>query len=217
MNEIHEQISKATPWYRNWHKTDSHTTIHWAVFVLVVVLSWFVLHNQIESWLNLSSNTGDLTVQVRKTGGAIISLNPATATIKLNDFFTADIVLDTANNPIDGVDIYALHYDPTILKVVDDIPTQKGTQIQPGTAIPFNAANIVDESTGTIKFGQAAAGGTTFTGKGVIATIHFKAIAEGTSFLKFDFNKGSTVDTNAAHKGKDQLANVVDAIYTVAK
>ena len=77
------------------------------------------------------------------------------------------------------------------------------------------AINIVEEGSGTIKFGKLSAGGATFIGTGVLATIHFKAISSGSSYLKFDFKRGVTTDTNAAHKGKDQLARVVDAIYTV--
>ncbi len=114
------------------------------------------------------------------------------------------------------MDIYGLHYDPSILKVIDDVSEKKGVQILPGQIIPNSAVNIVDETTGTIKLGQLSEGGSSFTGKGVLATIHFKALSAGTSYLKFDFNRGSTVDTNAAHRGKDKLSSVVDAIYTVS-
>lgn len=156
-----------------------------------------------------------LWTEIRNREAATLYLNPQTKTVALGEQFKVDIILDTANGPIDGVDVYALHYDPSILEVVDDIPDQQGTQIQPGTIIPANAANIVEESTGMIKFSQITFGGTNFTGKGILATIHFKAVRAGTAYLKFDFSKGSTTDTNAAYGGKDQLARVIDAIYII--
>ena len=78
-----------------------------------------------------------------------------------------------------------------------------------------NALNDVNQSTGTIKFGQASEAGTNYNGKGVLAVIHFKAIAPGSTNLKFDFIPGNTMDTNVAHGGMDQLINVVDAFYNV--
>lgn len=156
-----------------------------------------------------------LWTEINDREGATLSLDPQTKTITLGETFKVDMILDTADGPIDGVDIYALNYDPAILEVVDDIPNQQGTQILPGTIIPTNAANIVEESIGMIKFSQINFGGTTFIGKGILATIHFKAIRTGAPYLKFDFSKGSTVDTNAAYAGKDQLARVIDANYIV--
>lgn len=156
-----------------------------------------------------------LWTEISNRQGARLSLEPQTKTVTLGETFKVDIILDTADGPIDGVDVYALHYDPVILEVIDDIPNQQGIQIQPGTIIPANAANIVEEAMGMIKFSQINFGGTNFTGKGTLATISFKAIKAGASYLKFDFSKGSTVDTNVAYGGKDQLARVIDAIYTV--
>ena len=213
MDNLHKRISKNNSWYRNWHDTDIHSLVHWLIFLIVVVLCWFALNGQIYLWL-AQINSQDIVVSL-PTSQAVISLEPKTNTIRAGTVFSTDIILNTEGGPIDGVDIYTLHYDPSILQVIDDSPSQKGVQIQPGRILPISAVNIVNESTGTIKLGQASIGGTSFTGRGVLATIHFKAIGIGTSYLKFDFNRGSTVDTNAAHRGKDKLASVVDAIYTI--
>lgn len=200
-------------WYQEWHDTDHHKTVHWMIFISIAVLCGVLLLTQINNWVSTAS---DLNRVIHlPTATATLSIEPTTKSIQLGQTFSADIILDTKAGPVDGVDLYALHYDPTILTIIDDEPSKAGIQIKPGVIIPYNAANTVDKTTGTIKFGQLSAGGTSFTGRGTLATIHFKATGVGTSYLKFDFHKGSTVDTNAAYRGKDQLANVVDAIYTV--
>lgn len=213
MENLHNKILESNNWYRSWHEKDSHAIVHWLLLILVAVFAWSSINGQIYLWLN-QIDQQEVMVNVPNTK-ATLSLTPQTNSVKLGDTFSVDIILDTKAGAIDGVDIYGLHYDPTILKVIDDLPNQRGVQILPGKIIPNSAVNIVEESTGTIKLGQLSAGGENFTGRGVLATIHFKAVGLGSSYLKFDFNRGSTIDTNVAHRGKDKLSSVVDAIYTV--
>jgi hypothetical protein len=198
--------------YNDWHNHRHHKWVHWLVFIVLALLSGLFLSKQIDNWEKQSTDSG-VVVTIAKPS-ATISLDPQTATVKVDETFAVNIVLDTGTNPVEAVDIYSLHYDPTILDVVDDVSNKSGTQIQAGSIIATNSFNDVNEATGTIKFAQSVTG-SSFTGKGVLATIHFKAKAPGSSFLKFDFVKGSTVDTNAAYKRKDQLTTVVDAVYTV--
>lgn len=187
-----EQTSQ---WNKKWQNDKNY---RWLFFAAIALLG------SVSLWTEISSKRG-----------VTLYLDPQTGIITSGEQFKVDIILDTANGPIDGVDVYALHYDPSIIEVIDDMPNQQGIQILPGTIIPANAANIVEESTGMIKFSQITFGGTTFMGKGVLATIHFRAIKAGTAYLKFDFSKGSTIDTNAAYGGKDQLARVIDATYII--
>ncbi|OGE87463.1 MAG: hypothetical protein A3C49_01350 [Candidatus Doudnabacteria bacterium RIFCSPHIGHO2_02_FULL_42_25] len=183
------------------------------MLVLVLLLVWAAVSLRIQDWM--SFNDPGVSVNLAKAR-AQITLDPQTQNIKAGDKFSVDIILDTASEPVDGVDIYALHYDPTLLSVIDDDSDTSGVQIQPGKIMELNAANLVSPSTGTIKFSQLSQGGTHFLGKGILATIHFKALASGTAYLKFDFSERSTVDTNAAYKGKDQLSKVVDGIYMIS-
>lgn len=199
-------------WYDRWHDNDHHHHIHWVVFVLVLALVGVAIFSRIIDWTSL--NDPGINVQLSKPT-AQITLNPQTREVKEGDRFSVDILLDTAGLPIDGVDIYSLHYDPTLLRVLDDQPNTSGVQILPGTIMELNAANNVSPSTGTIKFSQLSQGGTHFVGKGILATIHFQALTAGTAYLKFDFVERSTTDTNAAFKGKDQLSSVVDGIYVI--
>ncbi len=180
--------------------------------VVVLVGGVFILHR----W-NLKDNSKKQMVDTKAQPMAVLSLEPKVKTVNVGGTLDLNIVLDTHAQPIEGVDIYSLHYDPAMLQVIDDSPSQNGIQIKSGTIIPLNGGNIVDQNIGTIKFSQVMDNGKTFSGKGVLGTIHFKAIKAGTSDLKFDFKLGSTVDTNAAYRGNDQLSEVIGATITILK
>ena len=193
------------------------------VFVALILLGigFFVYKGQDQAQPNNSNQTttnnnndNDNTSATTKAQTTLM-LTPADKSVTVGETFSVDVILDTANQPIDAVDIYALHYDSKLLRVVDDVTGQTGVQIMPGQVLTVNGANMVDNSKGEIKFGQAAPGGTNYKGKGVLATIHFKALAAGSSKLTFDFTPGSTIDTNAAHAGKDQLRVATGAMVNV--
>jgi hypothetical protein len=205
--------SNKSNWYGDWHATGHHAVTHWIVLLVIILASFLFLRGQISSWVDSLNQTG-VTVTVTKAN-AQLSLDPQTKTVKVGDTFAVNVVLDTGSKPVDGVDLYSLHYDPSILQVLDDSPSKAGIQITPGEVLPVTAANIVDPKTGLIKYSGVANGGTNYSGKGILAIIHFKAISPGPAILKFDFTQGSTIDSNAAYRGKDQLTNVVDAIYNV--
>jgi hypothetical protein len=201
-----------SPKKSNWF--ESHpSSYYWLAILIAAVICWVMLYRQINNWI-LSLSEPGIQVRLMKPS-AQLSLSPQTKSVNTGDSLVVDIILDTANKPIDGVDIYALHYDPTILKVNDDLPGQKGIQILPGKLMGANGPNLADEKSGRIIFGQVASGGTHFSGRGVLATIHFTALAPGTAYLKFDFKPGGTKESNVAWHGKEQLARVVDGIYTV--
>ncbi len=215
MKETNNTI-KAPEWYDKWHDSGHHHWVHWVIFAVIVVGAWALLYRNINDWSYNSSDDSSVMVQLAKQT-ARLSLDPQGQAVTVGDTFPVNIVLDTGSVAADGVDIYSLHYDPTLLKVVDDVSAKSGVQILPGSIMNLNAANIVDEKSGTIKFSQVSEGGTSFTGRGVLATIHFKALSSGTAYLQFDFSKGSTVDSNVAFRGKDQLTAVIDGIYVINK
>src|SRR3989344_5196547 len=160
-------------------------------------------------------------VSIRNTtalaAGINLSVSPATSTVVNGQTFTANIVLDTAGVNIDGVDVYSLHYNPAILQIQDANNSLAGVQITPGTLLPLTLANSVNASNGTVQFSQVTAGGSTFTGAGVLASISFKAILNGTSAVTIDFfPTGGIADSNVAGGGIDKLGSVTNASYTVA-
>lgn len=212
MKKIHHRLLAKSETYTKWHAHPHHQKIHWGIVILVAFIVLLLAQNAIHKWQNTIYNF--VTVQFSPRT-AVLTLDPQAKTVEIGDTFTANIILDTAGNPVDGVDVYSLHYDPTILSVVDDNSDRPGTQVTPGAIMDINAVNSVDQAKGTIKYSQIAMAGNSFNGKAVVAAIHFKAIAQGNTYLKFDFKLGNTKDTNVAREGRDKLMNVVDAVYTV--
>jgi len=209
-------VDYSKSWYERWHDKDHHVLTHWLIFFVIVVVAWALLYKQIANWVQ-SLNQPGVVVHLAPRPATQLTLDPQTETLKVGDTFPVNIMLDTAGNHIDGVDIFALHYDPTLLTVIDDSAKAKGVQITPGPILPVNAYNLVDSKSGSIKFSQLVNPGGNFMGQGVLATIHFKALSAGTAYLKFDYSQGSTTDSNAAYHGKDELSKVVDGIYTITK
>jgi hypothetical protein len=205
--------TKRSSWYKKWHDSDHHFLVHWGIFLIIIAAIWAGLYTRIGDWA-LSLTDPGVTVKLSKPTTEL-SLDPQTINVKVGDTIATKIILDTGGGKIDGVDIYSLHYDPSLIQILDDDTKKSGVQIMPGEILAINAANIVDPKTGTVKISQLADHGTSYHGSGVLATIHFKALAVGTAFLRFDYSPGNTVDSNAAYKGKDRLSKVVDAIYTI--
>lgn len=212
MEQIHNKLLANSKTYASWHNHPHHKKIHWGATIAVAVIVLLLVMNGVERWRNTAYNFVTIEFSQRS---AVLTLDPQTKSVKVGDTFQANVILDTDGKPVDGIDLYSLHYDPTILSVVDDNNLKTGVQVTPGSSLDITAVNNVDQKAGTITFSQAAQAGTSFNGKGVLATIHFKALKKGSSALKFDFKVGNTRDTNVAHAGRDQLANVVDGLYTV--
>jgi hypothetical protein len=151
----------------------------------------------------------------KAASAATLTLSPASGTYNANDNFTVNVNLDTTGQAIDGVDLFYLKFNPSILQVVDANGSASGVQITPGSLLPQTLSNTADNSTGKITFSQVTTGGTTYTGSGILASITFKAAFNGTSSLTFDFTPGSTADTNVAGGGVDKLTSVNSASFTV--
>lgn len=150
-----------------------------------------------------------------EAAGATLSLSPASISSGNGEVFTVNIIINTSSSPIDGVDILSLRFNPSILQVVDDNPSISGVQITPGSLLPVTALNSVDNTDGTIQFSAVTSEGKTYSGSGTLATIHFRPISGGTSSVKFDFTLGSTVDTNVAYQGVDQLSSITNGSYSI--
>ncbi|HEX5430312.1 MAG TPA: cohesin domain-containing protein [Patescibacteria group bacterium] len=150
---------------------------------------------------------------VKFAHAATLTLTPPSGTYQVGDAINVNINVDTEGAAIDGIDVYSLHYNPSILEIEDADSAASGVQITAGTLLPQTLTNTVNS--GLIQFSQVTTGGTTYTGSGVLATINFKALAGGTSNLTFDFTPGSTSDTNVAGAGTDKLTSVGTASLTV--
>jgi len=154
-----------------------------------------------------------LTIPLPPTQFPVLSLSPVSDQETAGSVFPVRIYLDTKGRAIDGVDI-SLNYDRANLAVADDGATA-GVQITPGVLLPNTTLNSANQSAGRISFSQITSGGTTFTGNGVLATIYFKALSEGSAPVTFNFVKGRTTDTNVSLGGADLLDSVVNGNYTI--
>jgi hypothetical protein len=146
---------------------------------------------------------------------ATLALSPTSSSVAVNGTTAVTINVNTAGAPADGVDIYMIHFTPSIIQVVDSDAGTAGIQIVPGSLLTNTAINTVDNTAGTIQFSQSTSGGTSFTGSGTLATITFKGIAQGSSNVTFDFTAGSTSDSNVAYQGADRLTSVTNATVSV--
>ena len=177
----------------------------WGAVVILVVVAGIIYLKPIIDLMRSGATTGPA-----------LSLSPAFFTSITGDTITVDILLDTSGTAIDGVDISSIRFDPAILQVQDDDSALAGIQITPGNLLPNTAINQVNNVAGTLSFSQLTAGGTTYSGSGKLATIHFTAISAGTSNITIDFSLGSTSDSNIAGAGTDVLASVINSSIFVA-
>lgn len=212
MEQLHNNLMERGGAYAKWHEHPKHPHTHWGLFIVVGVVLLLTIAGSIESWRNTVYDA--ITINFRPRS-AMLALEPMAQEVAMGETFAVNIMLDTNGEPVDGVDIYSLRYDSSILSVVDDMTERQGVQITPGEAMDITVINSVDQNTGTINFSQATAGGTTFSGKGVLATVHFKAVGRGSTELLFDFKLGDTTDTNVAFGGRDQLKSVTNGNYIV--
>jgi murein DD-endopeptidase MepM/ murein hydrolase activator NlpD len=105
-------------------------------------------------------------------GNGTIMLSPETGVFNVGDTFDMQVLLDTADQVVDGVDVI-IHYDPGVLEVQDAVPGTNGIQINPGSIYPSVHNNEVNPALGEISFSVE---GTLFQGNGTLATINFKVM-----------------------------------------
>jgi hypothetical protein len=185
--------------------------------ILVLVVGILFAGNVVQA----AKKTADFSVQTLETtsqstnfvsevsevsNGVTLKLVPSQTEIKPGDSINVDIILDTQGVNVDGVDIFALHFDPQVFSA----------EMIAGSIMEITAYNKTDNTAGTIKFSQIPTFGTSYNGSGVLATIVLTAKTTGSSSLNFDFVPGSTVDTNVALQGQDVLASVNSAEFLIS-
>jgi hypothetical protein len=151
-----------------------------------------------------------------RVSAATLTLTPSSIPITAGQTVNVDIMLDTTGAPIDGVDVYSLRFNPSLLQVQDSNSAVAGIQIMAGALFPTTVVNAANNTSGTIQFSQVTTGGTSYTGSGKLATVTFKGLFNGTSLLTFDFRAGKTTDTNVAGSGVEKLTQVSGASLTVS-
>jgi len=143
-------------------------------------------------------------------GGSLL-LSPATYTVNSGETFKVDILVDTGGTASVSRVKSVLSFDTTTLQVVDDVPTVVGTQIKPGPLFTTAAStNTVDTVTGKITYDTGTLS-PAYTGRGVLASITFKALAAGITRPSFSFSTSQITSTT----GENILDIVNDGTYTI--
>ena len=120
----------------------------------------------------------------------IILVNPPSQSVDVNQTVTVEIKVDSVTN-LYGVDV-RLTFDAAKLEALDaDGNAANGVQIAPGSFLDpaqgFLAQNVVDNATGKVQYVFALmAPATARSGTGVLASITFRAKAEGNALITFD-------------------------------
>lgn len=113
------------------------------------------------------------------------------------------VKIDTDGQIADGVDV-VLKFDPKILEA-------SSASIITGTLFPDYPVSKVQDGIVRITAITSLAG-KGYSGSGIFAVINFKAKAKGMAFVRFEFTKGSTTDTNivGSEFTNDMLGEVKD-------
>jgi peptidoglycan hydrolase-like protein with peptidoglycan-binding domain len=148
---------------------------------------------------------------------ASLSFSPSNGNYKVGEVFNVDIILDTEGSDTYGVGIRYLHYNPALLEL-QDASSASGTQIKPGVLYSRTLINSADTAQGKVEFVQLTSDGQVYSGSGVLATLTFRAKAQGTAKIYFDFTPSSTLDTNVADgAGHDILSSVSEGKYIIGE
>jgi len=129
-----------------------------------------------------------------------ISLSSSQKAVKVGDSVSVTVEV-TSPLPAVGVDMVA-HFDPKVLQASDSAIVKGPIFSQ------FPVAKI--EADGLIRIsGISTAGEKGFSGKGMLASINFKAARAGNTTISLDFTKDQTADSNiVSETSKDLLEEV---------
>jgi hypothetical protein len=148
---------------------------------------------------------GGLFVNVGKVrAAASLSFSPSSKSVAVGESFTVDILLDTKGAETDAVDAIVL-YDSAKLEAT-------------GASLRSLYENKLEENTGVtgkviLRATSSATSG--YSGSGTLATITFNCLESGTANVSFEFESGSTTDSNVASEGVDILGSVSNGAYTI--
>ena len=118
-------------------------------------------------------------------GGTVVRVDPASAAIAQGQTVIVSVKIDNVSNMI-GAEVH-LSFSAAVLEVVDADASTSGTQITNGGMLSGNVPvqNTADNAAGTIDFAVSQLGQPAVSGSGTLATISFRAKANGVSPIAF--------------------------------
>lgn len=126
----------------------------------------------------------EVAAVVAAQSGTVIKVEPASTTLNNGETVKINIVIENVSNLI-GADV-ALTFNPAVLQAQDGDAAKDGLQVEVGPFLSpdFVIANTIDNATGTAQYALTQLPTSNpASGTGVIASITFEAIANGTSDL----------------------------------
>lgn len=135
----------------------------------------------------------------QRVPSAVLALQTTNLQVEVGQEIPVDIVLDTDGALVDGVDVI-ISFDPVLLKAE---PVKVGTLFND---YPQNA-----QEDGKITL-SGISDSTGYSGKGILGTIVFKAVKQGSASVKIEYSPDATIESNVILSGaaKDILGNVLD-------
>lgn len=122
---------------------------------------------------------------------AIVSIQPASQTIKVGETTTVDVQIENVSN-LFGVDL-RLSFDPDVVKVVDSNPLVPDVQVEPGMFLDisggkgFVVENTADNTAGTIAYAATLLSpASPVSGDGPLLRITFEGAAAGESAVTLE-------------------------------
>lgn len=122
-----------------------------------------------------------------------LQLKPAK--VSLGDNFGIEVQLETFGQNTVGVDAI-INFEPNYLRAF---------RIDPGPLYPNYPGLSFDNQKGVIKLAGSSNFGQYFSGKGILATLNFEALAEGETVVDFKWEPNSTRETNIVSPKKTDL------------
>lgn len=145
---------------------------------------------------------------------ANITLSPSTKSVNVNEFIDVSVLLDTGGSPSSGAD-FILTWSPA-----SALEIQSASNVSYGSSPLFTSNTPSRDNTNgkMISISTMSVATNTFSGKGTLSTVTFKAKATGTVTLSFECTSGSRSDTNVWSSGTDVVNcdQTTGATYTIA-
>jgi hypothetical protein len=154
-----------------------------------------------------------LVERIGDLAGTTLWIDPPETTLPVSNTFTVDVMVSDVTD-LYGVEL-EITFDPNLVEVVDADPGTAGIQIQPGgcPSPDFVVLNSADNTTGTISYAATSISPSPpCNGSGVIASITFHGLAEGTSSVHFNSWLLSDTDLNTipVSRTEDGTLNVIN-------
>lgn len=147
-------------------------------------------------------------VEKPRLSSATLALQTASTQVEVGQEIPVDVVLDTDGALVDGVDAI-ISFDSALLNVQPVTVDGKSVPVKVGVLFNDYPQNALEDGQITL---SGISDSTGYSGKGILGTIVFKAIKQGSASVKIEYSPDDTIESNVilSRAAKDILGNVLD-------